>query len=172
MNEIDVIGILKDKFIRTKRLSGTVDVLPVLIDSTKGYEEGRKLEIHGKIKTFNDANKKLHVVIQADDVKTTDKLDMDTVVLEGYICRKPNLRETPFGREISDLIIAVEGSGKNDYIPCITWGKDARKAAFFDVGTKVMITGRLQSRTYTKRTETASEERTAYEVSVETINKV
>jgi single-stranded DNA-binding protein len=93
------------------------------------------------------------------------------IFLDGYICKESVYRKTPLGREIADLLVAVNRSyGKSDYIPCICWGRNARFAAGFTVGTHVQIWGRIQSRDYVKKiSETEVEQRTAYEVSVSKI---
>ena len=90
------------------------------------------------------------------------------VVLVGYICKKPIYRQTPFGREISDLLLAVNRAyNKSDYIPCIAWGRNARFCQELEVGTEVKVVGRVQSRNYEKKHEDGTvETRVAYEVSV------
>ena len=93
---------------------------------------------------------------------------MHQIFLDGYICKEPVYRKTPLGREIADLLVAVNRPyGKSDYIPCIAWGRNARYASGFGVGTRILIWGRVQSREYTKKvSETECEKRVAYEVSV------
>ena len=97
-----------------------------------------------------------------------DGAKTNSIFLDGYICKLPVYRKTPLGREIADLLLAVNRPyGKSDYIPCICWGRNARFASTFEVGEHVQIFGRIQSRNYVKKlTETETEERTAYEVSV------
>ena len=97
-----------------------------------------------------------------------DKVKSNQIFLDGYICKEPIYRKTPLGREIADLLVAVNRPyGKSDYIPCIAWGRNARFASGFSVGTRIQIWGRVQSREYTKKlSETECEKRTAYEVSV------
>ena len=92
----------------------------------------------------------------------------NSILLDGYICKAPIYRKTPLGREIADLLLAVNRPyGKSDYIPCICWGRNARYAAGFDVGTHIQVLGRIQSREYVKKlSETETEKRVAYEVSV------
>ena len=96
------------------------------------------------------------------------------IYLDGYICKPPVYRKTPLGREIADLLLAVNRPyGKSDYIPCICWGRNARYASAFQVGGHVMIWGRIQSREYIKRlSEEESEKRVAYEVSVSKLEYV
>ena len=97
-----------------------------------------------------------------------DGAKTNTILLDGYICKLPVYRKTPLGREIADLLLAVNRPyGKSDYIPCICWGRNARFASAFRVGEHVQLIGRIQSREYMKKlSETETEKRTAYEVSV------
>lgn len=97
-----------------------------------------------------------------------DGAKTNSILLDGYICKLPIYRKTPLGREIADLLLAVNRPyGKSDYIPCICWGRNARFASAFEVGEHVQILGRIQSREYVKKlSETETEKRTAYEVSV------
>ena len=98
----------------------------------------------------------------------TDYTKTNQIFLDGYICKEPIYRKTPLGREIADLLLAVNRPyGKSDYIPCIAWGRNARFASGFEVGTRVRVWGRVQSREYTKKlSETECEKRVAYEVSI------
>ena len=115
---------------------------------------------------------------ETDEEETTEKKGEVTneIVLIGYICKKPIYRQTPFGREISDILIAVNRAyNKSDYIPCIAWGRNARFCSKMEVGTEIKVTGRIQSRSYEKKHDDGTvEERVAYEVSVaslEIVNK-
>ena len=103
----------------------------------------------------------------------SDELKSNQIYLDGYICKEPIYRKTPLGREIADLLIAVNRSyGKSDYIPCICWGRNARFASGFEVGSHVEIWGRIQSREYVKKiNENETEKRIAYEVSVSKIER-
>ena len=105
---------------------------------------------------------------QENDVKVGKDIVSNEVTLNGYICKKPIYRKTPFGREISDILLAVNRAyNKSDYIPCIAWGRNARFCENMEVGTAVKIIGRVQSRTYEKKFEDGTvETRIAYEVSV------
>jgi primosomal replication protein N len=98
----------------------------------------------------------------------TDYTKTNQIFLDGYICKTPIYRKTPLGREIADLLMAVNRPyGKSDYIPCIAWGRNARYASGFEVGTRIRVWGRVQSREYTKKiSETECEKRVAYEVSI------
>ena len=101
-----------------------------------------------------------------DEMEESSKTNQ--IFLDGYICKQPVYRKTPLGREIADLLLAVNRPyGKSDYIPCICWGRNARFASAFEVGEHVQVMGRIQSREYMKKiTETESQKRVAYEVSV------
>lgn len=167
-----------------KRLSNQVDVLPVLIsdrllDVDQDYT-GLTMQVSGQYRSYNNVkgNKKglvLSVFVREFYFFSADLIDAtksNNITLTGFICKPPVYRKTPLGREIADLLLAVNRPyGKSDYIPCITWGRDARYAAGFEVGAAVEITGRIQSRQYQKRlNDYAVETRTAYEVSVSKIN--
>ena len=102
-----------------------------------------------------------------------DGTKTNSIWLDGYICKEPIYRKTPLGREIADLLLAVNRPyGKSDYIPCICWGRNARYASGFEVGEHVQLLGRIQSREYVKRiSDTETEKRVAYEVSVSKLEK-
>ena len=138
--------------VAVSRLSNFSDYIPLmiserLIDTSQSYI-GQKVYVTGQFRSYNRHEE-----------------------LDGYICKDPIYRKTPLGREIADLLVAVNRSyGKSDYIPCICWGRNARFAARFEVGVHVQIWGRIQSREYVKRlNEDEVEKRTAYEVSVSKI---
>lgn len=167
-----------------KRLSKQVDVLPVLVsdrllDVTENYR-GHIVEVSGQFRSCNvrKGNRNglaLHVFAREITFFWPDAIDAtksNIITLKGFVCKQPVYRKTPLDREITDLLVAVNRLyGKSDYIPCITWGRDARYAAGFEVGAAVEITGRIQSRQYQKRlNDYAVETRTAYEVSVSKIN--
>lgn len=168
--------------VSVSRLSNFVDYIPVmvserLIDVTKDYE-GQYVYINGQFRSFNrheERKNRLVLSVFAREVELMDGVtDEDTcnqIFLDGYICKESIYRKTPLGREIADLLVAVNRSyGKSDYIPCICWGRNARFASGFVVGTHVQIWGRIQSREYVKKiSETEVEQRTAYEVSVSKI---
>ena len=145
--------------------------------------QGKKLLVKGQFRSYNsyenEKNKLILTVFAKDIIEVNEeentqnemvKKDVITneVVLIGYICKKPIYRQTPFGREISDILLAVNRAyNKSDYIPCIAWGRNARFCQNIEVGTQVKIVGRVQSRTYEKKFEDGtSETRIAYEVSV------
>ena len=162
-----------------KRLSDSEDRIPVmiserLIDVTQDYE-GEYIQVYGQFRSYNrheEKKNRLVLSVFAREVsfveEEDDSVKSNQIFLDGYICKPPVYRKTPLGREIADLLIAVNRPyGKSDYIPCICWGRNARYASAFAVGGHVLIWGRIQSREYIKRlSETESEKRTAYGVSV------
>ena len=165
--------------LRCTRLSDSFDIIPVmvserLLDVTASYI-GMLLCVNGQFRSYNRHEEKKNrlvlsvfareaAFVEAED----DKVKSNQIFLDGYICKLPVYRKTPLGREIADLLLAVNRPyGKSDYIPCICWGRNARYASAFEVGEHVQIIGRIQSRTYIKKlSDTLTEERTAYEVSV------
>lgn len=162
-----------------KRLSNSEDRIPLmiserLIDVTKDYT-GEFIMASGQFRSYNRHEEhKNHLVLSVfvREVEFVDEeLDgakTNNILLDGYICKAPVYRKTPLGREIADLLLAVNRPyGKSDYIPCICWGRNARYASGFAVGEHVQILGRIQSREYVKKlSETETEKRVAYEVSV------
>ena len=159
-----------------KRLSGQGDVLPVtiserLIESnrlTVGSEIGAVGQFRSYNKLVEGKSKLMLTVFVRDLVDGAEAKNPNTIVLSGYICKPPVYRTTPFSREIADILIAVNRAyNKSDYIPCIAWGRNARFVKNLEVGEKIAISGRIQSREYTKRiSETETRTMTAYEVSV------
>lgn len=162
-----------------KRLSDSEDRIPVmvserLVDVTEDYE-GEYIQVAGQFRSYNrheEKKNRLVLSVFAREISFVededDSVKSNQIFLDGYICKPPVYRKTPLGREIADLLIAVNRPyGKSDYIPCICWGRNARYASAFQVGGHVLIWGRIQSREYMKRlSDTESEKRTAYEVSV------
>ena len=174
-------------FVEVKRLSSSSDRIPVMVSerlvALSEYTEGRYIYIEGQFRSYNqvgDNHSKLMLMVFARDVRFDEHIedcpkneageetDCNTVVLDGFICKQPVYRKTPFNREIADLLIAVNRSyNKSDYIPCISWGRNARYCAGRNVGDNVRLTGRIQSRAYQKKyPDGTTEERMAYEVSV------
>ena len=162
------------------RLSDAHDVIPLMVsdrlfDVEKSHI-GEKVLAKGQFRSYNkhEENKnRLILSVFVREIEVIDAVDdkenkPNQIYLDGYICKEPIYRMTPLGREIADLLIAVNRPyGKSDYIPCICWGRNARYASAFAVGGHVLIWGRIQSREYMKRlSETEMEKRTAYEVSV------
>ena len=165
--------------ISVKRLSNSRDLIPVmiserLIDVTQDYT-GEFLMVTGQFRSYNRHEEQKNRLVLSVFAREAEFIDEEpdgaktnTILLDGYICKLPIYRKTPLGREIADLLLAVNRPyGKSDYIPCISWGRNARYAAGFEVGTRVRIWGRVQSREYTKKiSETECEKRVAYEVSI------
>ena len=169
------------------RKSTEKDMLPIIVSDRlveiKDLQVGKKISVKGQVRTFNkhisDDKRKLLIMVFARDVREIEEEGEsapefnNNVKLSGYICKPPVYRVTPKGREIADVLIAVNRTyGKSDYIPCITWGRNARYTGNLDVGTRVDVEGRLQSREYTKKLDDSTEEiRTAYEISVSRIEE-
>ena len=171
--------------ISVKRLSGMLDTIPVTIsERTINISEirvGKRFKIYGQFRSFNKHMENEHRLILSVFARAImeladNQLDVNEnyIFLDGYLCKEPIYRKTPLEREIADLLVVVNRSyGKSDYIPCIAWGRNARYASGLDVGTNIKICGRIQSREYTKRiSETESDQRMAYEVSVSSIELV
>ena len=162
-----------------KRLSNSDDRIPLmiserLIDVHQDYT-GEYIMVTGQFRSYNHHDEQKNRLVLSVFVREVtfveEELDgakTNSIFLDGYICKTPIYRKTPLGREIADLLLAVNRPyGKSDYIPCISWGRNARFASGFTVGTRVRIWGRVQSREYTKKiTETECEKRIAYEVSI------
>ena len=169
------------------RLSGNEDIIPITISerliANFDLTIGRKVVIEGQFRSYNsyenEKNRLVLTVFAKDIIDYKEEQGENVsneVVLNGYVCKKPIYRKTPFGREISDILLAVNRAyNKSDYIPCIAWGRNARFCENMEVGTEVKIVGRVQSRTYEKKFEDGrTEQRVAYEVSIgslEVINK-
>ena len=170
------------------RLSDMVDIIPLmiserLVDVTKDYR-GMKIEVSGQFRSYNrheGLKNKLILSIFVRELQFVEDDDMpqeqsksNQIYLDGYVCKPPIYRKTPLGREIADILIAVNRPyGKSDYIPCIAWGRNARFASTIEVGGHLQVQGRVQSREYTKKiNEEETEKRVAYEVSVSKIDFV
>ena len=162
------------------RLSNSYDVIPVmvserLIDVTSDYR-GCVLQVSGQFRSYNrheENRNRLVLSVFAREAVLASQEDEDEqnpnhIFLDGYVCKHPVYRKTPLGREIADVLLAVNRPyGKSDYIPCICWGRNARFADKFEVGSHIQIWGRIQSREYQKKiAEDQYEKRVAYEVSV------
>ncbi len=162
------------------RLSGVCDTINILARSTLldelEVEEDCKIYIEGSLRSFNnktDIGPKLILTVLASVMLFEKGEDENNIELKGTICKKPSLRLTPMGREICDLMIAVNRRyGRSDYLPCIAWGLKAREAADWDVGDCVAISGRIQSRQYTKVIDGEAFKKTAFEVSVNEIRLI
>ena len=168
--------------VAVSRLSNFSDYIPLmiserLIDTSQSYI-GQRVYVTGQFRSYNrheELKNRLVLSVFVREIEfieeETEEMKSNQILLDGYICKDPIYRKTPLGREIADLLVAVNRSyGKSDYIPCICWGRNARFAARFEVGVHVQIWGRIQSREYVKRlNEDEVENRTAYEVSVSKI---
>lgn len=165
--------------VAVNRLSDQADIIPLMIsERLLNIDEnyvGCTIEALGQFRSYNrheGTKNRLVLSIFVREVtfmeEFTDYTKTNQIFLDGYICKAPIYRKTPLGREIADLLLAVNRPyGKSDYIPCISWGRNARYAASFDVGARVRIWGRVQSREYTKKiSDMECEKRIAYEVSV------
>lgn len=189
VNQITLVGTLADipqfshenhgrQFFRfllyVPRLSGTVDILPViaedrLLRAVDGLTVGGTYRITGQIRSHNsrtDGTRRLLIFVFAVNICPDDGPPVNEVILQGPLCREPNYRRTPLGREICDVMLAVPRAFRRaDYLPCILWGRTAQEASACHTRDTLQICGRLQSRVYTKLTEEGPEERTAYEIS-------
>ncbi len=162
-----------------ERLSASKDTIPVmiserLIDVSQDYR-GKLLKVQGQFRSYNrhdERKNRLVLSVFAREAEFVEQMEesshSNAIYLDGYICKEPIYRRTPLGREIADLLLAVNRPyGKSDYIPCISWGRNARFAGNFKVGDRVAVWGRIQSREYMKKLdEEHTEKRVAYEVSV------
>ena len=193
-NKVSVIGEVVSEFtfshevfgegfylvsLAVSRLSDQVDVMPLmvserLLDVKQDYR-GQTVEAIGQFRSYNcheGVKNRLVLSVFVRELnfleEFTDCTKTNQIYLDGYICKEAIYRKTPLGREIADLLLAVNRPyGKSDYIPCIAWGRNARYASGFAVGSRVRVWGRVQSREYTKKlSETQCEKRVAYEVSV------
>ena len=193
-NRVTVIGTIVSEFVfshavygegfylvelSVNRLSEQADVIPLMISErlidVSADLRGCTIEATGQFRSYNrheGTKNRLVLSVFVREVtfleEFTDYTKTNQIFLDGYICKEPIYRKTPLGREIADLLVAVNRPyGKSDYIPCISWGRNARFASGFTVGTRVLIWGRVQSREYTEKlAEAECEKRTAYEVSV------
>lgn len=160
-------------FLEVLRLSGAVDTLPVIVEESilnqMDVSGGDMLRVTGQLRSHNlrlDGQRRLLIFLFADTVVSECGDSINDVTVEGIICREPVYRRTPLGREICDVMLAVPRAfHRADYLPCILWGKTAQEGARCRTGDRIRISGRLQSRVYTKLTEAGAQERTAYELS-------
>ena len=169
-------------YIEVERLSETADILPVIISErlidVNMLTEGTDVSISGQVRSYNsfvleNKRNKLILSVFVRDIELDDISNRypNEIMLNGYICKPPILRTTPFGREICDMLLAVNRSyNKSDYIPIIAWGRNARFASGLSVGDNIKIWGRMQSRNYQKKYDNGeTEEKVAYEISVSKI---
>ena len=162
--------------LKVMRLSDSFDIIPVTVSEKLMYDnnvkKGKMLTANGQFRSFNkleDGKSKLMLTMFVRDLKEFDKeANPNKIDIVGYICKEPIFRTTPFKREICDVLLAVNRNyNKSDYLPCIAWGRNARFVKNLQVGDKVVVSGRIQSRDYQKRLESGDvENHTAYEVSL------
>lgn len=195
-NKVVLIGTMENEFefcyevfgelfytamIASERMSGAKDVIPIvvserLVDMKEDWA-GKAVKIYGQFRSFNkkeNGKSRLILSVFVNEWEVLDGADGDIppdedhIFLDGYICKQPTYRKTPLGRDISDVMLAVNRNyGKTDYIPTICWGRNARFAEGLEVGTRLKVDGRIQSREYKKRISGDEfETRTAYEISV------
>lgn len=171
--------------VKVQRLSDSFDVIPMmvserLIDVSADYR-GYHVEVSGQFRSYNrheERKNRLVLSVFAREIVFVEEIEesakTNQIFLDGYICKAPIYRKTPLGREIADLLLAVNRPyGKSDYIPCICWGRNARFASSFEVGERCSVWGRIQSREYMKKIdEDQAEKRVAYEVSVSKLELV
>lgn len=157
-----------------RRLSGAADLLNVLVPEPLlaglSPSPGDGLEVTGEVRSFNNKSgqgSRLVITVHARSLIPWDGEDENSVLLSGVLCKPPTLRRTPLGREICDMMLAVNRRyGRADYLPCIAWGALAHRCGTLEVGDRVPLRGRLQSRTYIKQLPEGAQQRTAFEVSV------
>ena len=173
------------------RLSGTSDIIPITVSERLmvggDLPVGTKITVEGQFRSYNsygEGKNKLVLTVfakniemledQESEIKAKKDFVSNEVTLIGYICKKPIYRQTPFGREIADILLAVNRAySKSDYIPCIAWGRTARFCENMEVGTEVKVVGRVQSRQYEKKHEDGTvENKVAYEVSVSSLEVI
>ena len=158
--------------LRVERLSGQHD-LPIVVvnaQTTALLTLGKPIRVIGQLRSFNNKSgqgSRLVITVFAQNIEPCDGAPLNRILLSGVLCKPPTLRRTPLGRSICDIILAVNRHyGRADYLPCIAWGQLAMQIAEMSVGDRLMLEGRVQSRTYTKQLDTGTEERTAFEVSI------
>lgn len=163
-----------------QRLSGAVDEIPVLLREEQlralEVQEADRLCVQGELRSFNNRRgegAKLVITAYARSIGFCNEPDNNRLTLRGSLCKTPNLRCTPMGREVCDLMLAVRRRyARSDYLPCICWGSLAREAATLPVGAKLSLSGRVQSRPYIKMTEDGPVEKIAYEVSASALERI
>lgn len=165
--------------VEVKRISENIDVIPVMVSErlidVNGNYAGMLVSVQGQFRSYNqhtDGRNRLVLSVFAREIEFLEeergRSENNKIFLDGYICKEPIYRKTPLGREIADLLLAVNRSyGKTDYIPCICWGRNARYAALQKIGQRMKLWGRIQRREYIKKTsEDEFDKRVAYEMSV------
>jgi len=169
--------------VEVPRLSETADILPVTVSerlfASMDMSSGQKIKVEGQLRSYNkfiDGANRLILTIFARDIKPIEEISKspNQIFIEGFICKSPIYRTTPFGREITDLLVAVNRPyNKSDYIPAIAWGRNARFSSTLTIGSHIKVWGRVQSREYEKKlSEDNSIKKTAYEVSISKMERV
>ena len=159
--------------LKITRNSGTEDIIPIHVAGKRDINKGDFIKVYGTYRSYNkQSENKSHLILYVllnKYEKLTENTYSNNITLEGIICKKPLYRQTPFGREIADILLAVNRKyNRSDYIPLIFWGKAACSIKDLEIGQKIKIFGRIQSRIYTKK----GENKTAYEISVQTFEKL
>ena len=169
--------------LKIERTSGILDFIPIMVSDrmvdVSADWNGIFVEIEGSFRSYNKKDEEKRKLLLSVFVRDFNQLENasyndNDVELDGYICKEVIYRKTPLGREVADLLIAVNRPyGKSDYIPCIAWGRNAVYSAELEVGTRIKLYGRIQSREYAKRiSDTETKTKTAYEVSVSKLEVV
>ena len=166
--------------LKVQRLSENYDIIPVTVSEKllgdDNFAVGNMVALKGQFRSYNklvDGKSKLILTVFVRElIEFDDSMNPNIVELSGFVCKEPIYRTTPFGREICDLLLAVNRAyNKSDYLPCIAWGRNARFIGSVSVGQKLDIIGRIQSREYQKKiSETEIQTRTAYEISISKIH--
>lgn len=173
----------------SERTSGQKDIIPIMVSDrlvdTNADWIGYFVKVSGQFRSYSKHKDNKNRLILSVFAREFEEIefeheepgsgnDENNILLDGYICKKPSYRKTPLGREISDILLALNRPyGKSDYIPCITWGRNARFASGLEIGARLQIEGRIQSREYQKRiSDDEYETRTAYEVSISKMETV
>ena len=164
--------------VKIPRLSDSADIITVTASERllcdEDYKVGDRIKIVGQFRSYNNYSENGSRLILTLFAKTIDKAEteryLNEIVLNGFLCKEPVYRTTPFGREITDILLAVNRThNKSDYIPCIAWGRNAKFAQRLSVGDNIIVTGRMQSREYQKKLEDDIITKTAYEISISKI---
>lgn len=163
------------------RLSKNTDTIPLLVPEhlvrVEEPREGKQVQVYGEYRSLNkriDGKNRLILYVFAKKIEKCGFEQENRVLLDGFVCKPPIYRTTPFGREIADILIAVNRRNwRSDYIPCIAWGRNARFSKELTVGDRIQLSGRIQSREYQKKiSDNEAETRTAYEVSIQRMEEI
>ena len=164
--------------VKIPRLSDSADIITVTASERilcdEDYKIGDKIKIIGQFRSYNNYSDVGNRLILTLFAKTMERAEgeryLNKIILNGFLCKEPIYRTTPFGREITDILLAVNRThNKSDYIPCIAWGRNAKFAQRLSVGDNIVVTGRMQSREYQKKLEDDIVTKTAYEISISKI---